>query len=208
MALPKKLAEHATEVLTAHHVRPGERHTDFVAIRLSTPAGGKSQTTWPVEFNPEKHRGAVYGYSASGHVGGVSPVNDSKHRTIAFTLERGEPGQSGTLMYSGSSKCPLGIFFGVRSGGMKSSMTPRGQIVRVPTPDALLSHKVVNCGSKRKFVYSTSNGAFWVTPKKGTNMVMLRDGTSQYTGVFVHNDTSLHFTGSSVCGSSRPKPLQ
>ena len=86
---------------------------------------------WP-QWDSNKHAGdPVYGWANSGHLGGLGVVEDKSNNTLSFILDRGEPGQSGSLMYSTATHTPVGVFFGVRAT-RANMVTPRGQIVRAP----------------------------------------------------------------------------
>ena len=99
---------------------------------------------WP-QWDSNKHAGdPVYDWANSGHLGGLGVIEDKANNTLSFILDRGEPGQSGSLMYNTATHTTVGVFhFGVRAT-RANMVTPRGQIVRAPLLEDLLRHEVVS----------------------------------------------------------------
>ena len=150
----------------------------------------------------------MYGWSNSGHMGGRGLVEDTAHGTLSFILERGEPGQSGTLLFSSATHSPIGVYFGVRAI-MHPHMSPRGQIVLVPPPEDLLRHDLVPNGKKRRGTYGTQTRNYRLTfDAASKHTVCLRD-QHLFSGVLIGNSPALaSFCGSWVVGASRPVPLK
>ena len=209
VCLPPCISKIAKRVLTAEHVS-GVRSTDFVAVELACkPPLGKEPPQWPVPFSESSHGGhSVYGWSNSGHLGGHALVFDSASKTLSFIKERGEAGQSGTLMYSSHTHEPLGVYFGVRSS--RTNLKPRGQIVSLPRPDTLRCHAVVR-PTQSRFEYITQMGPFRIKRLEGSGKVdgvlALQDRRSLQSGVFIAHCRGVDFHGAKVCGASRPTPL-
>ena len=157
---------------------------------------------WP-QWDSNKHAGdPVYGWANSGHLGGLGVIEDKANNTLSFILDRGEPGQSGSLMYSTATHTPVGVFFGVRAT-RTNMVTPRGQIVRAPLLEDLLRHEVVS--QRHRLKYVTRSGVHRLSHGNGC-VVHLRDYSDgrEYPGILIENTAGVRFIGASVCGAARP----
>lgn len=213
IALPQTLAELAEVVYTAAEIK---LNTDYVVVKLrEKPSTFPSKPLgWPVGVEDKHLHQPVYGWATSGHMGGTNLVKDTERGVLAFIQERGEPGQSGTLVFNTVDDQPLGVYYGVRNPEA-SAHSFRGRIVSVPpvsTPTpGVIAHEVIKMLPK-EVNYETGNSSWKVAPlDHSAQAAAIKDGEEEFTGVFVEygkNKEALDFTGSAVQGACLCAPLK
>jgi hypothetical protein len=177
---------------------------DFVAVEVSVPMvddDWKNCTRWPDAQNRPHSALVVAGKSNSGLVSGTNMC--LKNSYYAFVEQTGEPGQSGTLMFTDEGLV-AGVYGGVLNS--KKKQQPRAWICPLPSLNDLDSSSPVQDTSLNSILLGrVVNGHTFakrmnIDHVHGTHYV-LTDEEDQYHGVVIEDN--FDFCGAYVCGDSR-----
>jgi len=186
-----------------------EHRHDFILVQLKDSVPNyTSRVVWDPTKNIQPPQGSIVcGLSTSGYVYGDHVIWDNNEGVYVFIEDAGEPGHSGTLMftYQNGSACPFGVYYGIYS---KDDKNMRVRAVIVPlhfnnlkrTTPSPIPHKTgtitLTMYSKGQLVRKDLS----YTKKNGKNKyVTYKEGDKQYCGILL-NTPPILLCGALQCG--------
>jgi hypothetical protein len=206
-----------SEPYTSSFINPLPIEKDLVVVKVqSSPPSNKTIPT-SIKLSPaktkESRRSRVVGRGLGGAVSSfdgsvILETNTHSGGSVRFFLDRGEPGDSGALLFvkddNTGTLSPLAVFRGL-SPSLGPNYHKRGEGTILPTPDALTFLPVIDAQHLQNLVTTgvdlgdglVGQGHFRVTPNpNGMPLVVsLLDGFSSFSGVFVKADMPINYAG-------------
>jgi hypothetical protein len=201
-----------SEPYTTSFINPLPIEKDLVVVKVqSSPPSNKTIPT-STKFSPEKtkesRRSRVVGRGLGGAVSSfdgsvILETNTHSGGCVRFFLDRGEPGDSGALLFvkdDTGTLSPLAVFRGF-SPSLGTNYHKRGEGTILPTPDALTFLPVIDALHLQDLVTTgvdLCDGLgqqlhFRVTPNPNT--VTVQADSISLSGVFVKAERPINYAG-------------
>jgi hypothetical protein len=203
-----------SEPYTSSFINPLPIEKDLVVVKVqSSPPSNKTIPT-SIKLSPaktkESRRSRVVGRGLGGAVSSfdgsvILETNTHSGGSVRFFLDRGEPGDSGTLLFvkneNTGTLSPLAVFRGL-SPSLGPNYHKRGEGTILPTPDALTFLPVIDAQHLQNLVTTgvdLGDGLgkkmhFGVTPNPN-GIVTVQAGTDSLSGVFVKAQNPIDYAG-------------
>jgi len=186
-----------------------EHKHDFIVVELKDPVPDyTSQVVWDNKKVIKPLQGSIVcGLSTSGYVYGDHVTWDKDEGVYIFIEDAGEPGHSGTLMftYQNGEVIPFGVYFGIQESKHKTMrvraiIVPFRKEVKIAKPRRHLSmttKTTLNVYTKGQLVRKEMS----CTRKRfGNNeYVQYKEGDKEYCGVLLQTSPIL-LCGALQCG--------
>jgi len=189
-----------------------EQKHDFILVQLKDPVPNyTSRVVWDTSKNIKPVQGSIVcGLSTSGYVYGDHVIWDNNEGVYVFIEDAGEPGHSGTLMFTfqNGSAYPFGVYYGIYS---KEDKNMRVRAIIVPlhfntlqrTIPSSLHQKTgkipLTMYTKGQLVQKELNYTRKNGKKKKNRYVQYKEGDKHYCGVILQTPPIL-LCGALQCG--------